>query len=244
MHATRVSLRDPSARTPWRAMLLAGVALVAFARLPANAEMPSQGPLLLAMMDDMGMGGQQSQGAPMGGMPGSQIGGGMPSMGAQSGGAPGSMGGMGCCMGMMGQSPGSASGMAMPSAFPGFPGASHLYHVGATGFFLDYADKLGLTVEQRTALNDVKQRALLDQSGTQRKVEEAEQALWLLTAAEQPDAAAVEAKLREIEKAKADQRLAFIRAVGEAAKTLTMDQRKMVLGMGAMPTTAAKSPGK
>lgn len=39
----------------------------------------------------------------------------------------------------------------------------------------------------------------------------------MLTAADQPDAAAIEAKLREIEKIKSDARLAFVRAVGEAA---------------------------
>ncbi len=77
-------------------------------------------------------------------------------------------GGMGNCgmmgmdnmMGAMGTAPGAGTTMAMPSALPGFPGASHLYHVGSTGFFLDYADKLGLSVEQRSSLNAIKQRAL------------------------------------------------------------------------------------
>ena len=84
-----------------------------------------------------------------------------------------------------------------------------------------------------------KQRALVDQSNQQRKIDEAEQALWLLTAADQPDAATVEVKIREVEKLKADQRLGFIRAVGEAAKLLTDDQRKMVLGMVPMPGSTA-----
>jgi hypothetical protein len=55
----------------------------------------------------------------------------------------GMMGGMDsmCCMGAMGKAPGAGTPMAMPSALPGFPGASHLYHVGAGGFFLDYADQ-------------------------------------------------------------------------------------------------------
>jgi Spy/CpxP family protein refolding chaperone len=157
---------------------------------------------------------------------------------------PGGMaGGMGdkmpCCMGMMGAAPGAGTAMAMPSALPGFPGASHLYHVGSTGFFLDYAEKIGLSVEQKTALNAIKQRSLSDQSGTERKIAEAEQGLWALTAAEQPDAAAIDSKVREIEKLKSDQRLAFIRSVGEAGKLLTGEQRKMVLGMVAMPPDAA-----
>lgn len=146
---------------------------------------------------------------------------------------------MGCCMGMMGAAPGAGTAMAMPSALPGFPGASHLYHVGSTGFFLDYAEKIGLSVEQKTALNGIKQRALTEQSASDRKVAEAEQTLWALTAADQPDAAAIDGKVREIEKLKSDQRLAFIRSVGEAAKLLTAEQRKMVLGMVAMPPDTA-----
>ena len=46
-------------------------------------------------------------------------------------------------MGMMGKggmgqkTPGMGK-MQMPTALPGFPGASHIYHIGATGFFLDH----------------------------------------------------------------------------------------------------------
>lgn len=217
--------------------------------ISAFAASPS---LRIAMMDDkeMGaMGGQSNSSAPgMGGMSGSSSGG----MGGMSGSAPGGMsgsssGGMGggCCMGSMGQSPGGGAAgggsMSMQTNLPGFPGASHIYHVGATGFYLEYADKLGLSTQQRTSLNDIKQRALVDQSNQQRKIDEAEQALWLLTAADQPDAASAEAKIREIEKLNADQRLEFIRAVGEATKVLTDDQRKMVLGMAPMPASAASS---
>ena len=187
---------------------------------PSNSSMPGMG----------GMSGNSSGG--MGGMSGGPSGG----MGGMSGSSPGGMEG-GCCMGSMGQAPGS-----MQTSLPGFPGASHIYHVGATGFYLEYADRLGLSTSQKTSLNDIKQRALVEQSNQQRKIDEAEQALWLLTAAEQPDAAAVEAKVREIEKLQADQRLGFIRAVGEAAKILTDDQRKVVLGLAPMPGSAASSP--
>lgn len=176
---------------------------------------------LLAMMDDDKMGGAPA------GQPAAP----MSNAGSMSGGG---MSGM-CCMGSMGKAPGPDGAMAMPSALPGFPGASHLYHVGASGFFVDYAVKIGLTVEQSTALNAIKQRSLIDQSAAQRKAEEAEQGLWMLTAADQPDAAAIEAKVREIEKIKSDARLAFVRAVGEAANLLTAEQRKMVLGMVPMP---------
>ncbi len=168
-------------------------------------------------MDDKAMGGAGQGGMGMGG---------------------GGMMGMDKMMGAMGMAPGAGTTMAMPSALPGFPGASHLYHVGSTGFFLDYADKLGLSVEQRSGLNAIKQRALSAQATTQRKIAEAEEALWMLTAAEQPDAAAIESKVREIEKLKSDQRLTFIRAVGDAGKLLTADQQKMVHGLMPMPSNA------
>ena len=219
------------------AIALAGVLSSQLFVASAHAASPST---LIAMMDDKEMGSMGSQSnSPMPGMGGTSGSG----MSGMSGSSSGGMGG-GCCMGSMGQAPGSggAGGMSMQTNLPGFPGASHIYHVGATGFYLGYADKLGLSTSQKTSLNDIKQRALIDQSTQQRKIDEAEQALWLLTAAEQPDAAAVEAKIREIEKLQADQRLGFIRAVGEAAKVLTDDQRKMVLGLAPMPGAAAPSP--
>lgn len=192
----------------------------------SNAELPQKS-ALLAMMDEM-------KGSGMGGAGGAQMGGTAGGMGgtSPSGGGMESM----CCMGAMGKAPGAGTAMAMPSALPGFPGASHLYHVGAGGFFLEYADKLGLSVEQISTLNGIKQRSLLDQSAAQRKMDEAEQALWMLTAADQPDIAAIEDKVQEIEKLKSGARIVFVRAVGEAAKVLTVEQRKMVLGMAPMPS--------
>jgi Spy/CpxP family protein refolding chaperone len=166
-----------------------------------------------------------------------QSGAGQSGMG-QGGMGSGGMMGMDKMMGVMGIAPGAGTSMAMPSALPGFPGASHLYHVGSTDFFLDYADKLGLSVEQKSGLNAIKQRALSAQATTQRKTAEAEEALWTLTAAEQPDAAAIESKVREIEKLRSEQRLTFIRAVGDAGKLLTADQQKMVHGLMPMPADA------
>lgn len=197
----------------------------------------------MAMMDEMsqsgGMSGQMKGTDSMsGGMRRPEMSG-MSGMSGSNRRGAGEMG-----MGSMGMAPGAGSSMTMPSALPGFAGASHLYHIGATGFFLDYADKLSFAVDQTTALNTIKQRALSEQSAAQRKIDEAEQALWLATAADQPDAAAIEAKLREIEKLRSDMRLAFIRAVGESAKVLTAEQRKMVLGLAPMPGADAKAPTK
>jgi Spy/CpxP family protein refolding chaperone len=182
----------------------------------------------MASMGLMGMEGM------MGGGMGGQ--GGMAGMGGQG------MPGMGMMddsmemMGMMGMGsmtgPG-AKGMAqmkMASALPGFPGASHIYHIGATGFFLDHPVHITLTTKQQTDLNGLKEKALLEKSTFQRKMDEAEQELWTLTASDKPDATKIDAKVREIEKLRGDQRLAFIRAVGEAAQVLTDEQRQALLG--------------
>jgi hypothetical protein len=176
----------------------------------------------------MASGGGMGMDAMMGMMMGGK--GGMPGMPGPS--APGS-----ASMGMMDEmGMGSMGGprgmqMKMAAALPGFPGASHLYHIGATDFFLDHPEHISVTTDQQVKLNAVKQKAVTEKANAQRKVEEAEQQLWELTASDQPDAAKIEAKVRDIEKLRGDQRLAFIRAVGEAAQALTEDQRKALLGL-------------
>lgn len=125
------------------------------------------------------------------------------------------------------------------STLPGFPGASHLYHIGSTGFFLDHPQHIALTAAQQTSLNKIKEKAVQERASADRRIEEAEQQLWTLTAADSPDAAKIEAKVKEIEKLRSDQRLAFIRAVGEATKVLSADQQAALLG--AEPA-AAKRP--
>ena len=64
----------------------------------------------------------------------------------------------------------------------------------------------------------------------------------MLTAADQPDAAKIEAKLAAIGKLRGDERLAFIRAVGDASKILTDEQRKILTGF-APPAPAAPMAG-
>ena len=137
---------------------------------------------------------------------------------------------------------GSPAAMSMPSALPGFPGASHIYHIGATGFFLDHGEHITLSLEQQTALGQKKEQALLLQTDFQRRVDQAEQELWVLTAADQPDATAVDKKVQEIARLQGDQRVAFIRAVGEAAKMLTDDQRRQLTGMLPPAPTPAPMP--
>lgn len=147
-------------------------------------------------------------------------------------------------MGSMRRGGSRASGMpGMPpmSALPGFPGASHLYHVGSTGFFLDHPQHITLSSEQQATLNRLKERWQLDQGSFERRIEDAEQELWTLTAAEAPDIAKVDEKVRSIERMRADQRLAFIRAVGEAARSLTADQRAVLLGNKPVAAPASKA---
>lgn len=175
----------------------------------------------------------------------------MKSMGAMGGGKAGmgGKGGMGMedmdmmeMMGMMGMAPKTAGGMKsmgkmqMQAALPSFPGASHIYHIGATDFFLNHPEHIDLTAKQKGDLGRLKEKAVLAKTSAQRKIDEAEQELWTLTGADEPDAAKVEAKIQEIEKLRGDQRMALIRAVGAAAKLLTDEQRQALLGTGAEKT--------
>lgn len=146
---------------------------------------------------------------------------------------------------MMGRMRGSMKGrpgmsnMAAASQLPGFPGASHLYHVGSTGFFLDHPQHITLSTQQQTALNQIREKSLLNAANSTRRIEDAEQEVWLLTAGDVPDGAQIEAKVRAIESLRGDQRMAFIRAVGDAGKVLSADQQTALLGTN--PAAATKS---
>ncbi len=52
----------------------------------------------------------------------------------------------------------------------------------------------------------------------------------MFMSSDQPDTPALEKKIREIENLKGEQRIAFIRSVGEAARVLSDDQRGALLG--------------
>lgn len=218
---------------------------------PMGAPKPAMAP-----MGNMPMGGGKGNGAAGGmGMMQGMMGGEMGGMGSMAGGgsmpaggampAGGGMSGMdGGMMSMMGMPPaGGMGGMAMPTALPGFPGASHIYHIGSTGFFLDHEGHITLALQQKTALNSIKEKALLDKASKQREIDAAEQELWVLTASDQPDGTKVETKVRDIEKLRGDQRLGLVRAVGEAAKVLNDPQRQSLLGQQPPQTqTSPSSP--
>lgn len=196
------------------------------------AELRAQAAKLQAALDQKHP-AARNQGVMAAGMPMEDHDMGMPDPATKPGGAAMPMSG-GCCPGMMGKmSPGSGSAHGTQSELPGFPGASHIYHVGSTGFFLDHPTAIQLTAEQQTMLSGIKDRALTEQAAAQQKVERAEQELWTLTSSDQPALTHIDEKVREIEKLEGDRRIAFIRAVGEAARVLTDDQRRRVLGGGA-----------
>ncbi len=139
-------------------------------------------------------------------------------------------------MGMMGQGSMGMMGkmrqkQMAQSALPGFPGTSHLYHIGSTGFFLNHADHISLSTQQQAKLNQFKEKALLSHATFERTVEQAEQDLWEMTSSDQPKIEFIEKKIREIEKVKGNQRLAFIRFIGKAAGVLTQEQQKTLTGM-------------
>lgn len=145
-----------------------------------------------------------------------------------------------CCMGGMGgmsgdkgaaQPAGGMAGMSGPSsAMPAQPGASHLYHIGSTGFFLNHPQHITLSQDQRMALNRLKEKAMLERASVQRRIDQGEQELYTLTGADQPDSSTIQAKVSEIEKLRGDQRMSFIRAVGEATNVLTHDQHLALMG--------------
>lgn len=130
------------------------------------------------------------------------------------------------------------------SALPGFPGASQLYHIGETDFFLNHGEHITLAPQQKLAINHIKEQALLTQTTIDRQDEQAEQELWVLTSSDQPEMQRIEANIRQIEKLKGDQRLAFIRAVGEATKVLTGQQRQVLVGTGSPQSKAQESEQK
>ena len=177
--------------------------------------MMGQGMSDMGSMSGMGMGGMQKDG-----MSGMKM--------------------MGKGMAMMGKMKGQMQ-MQTPSALPGFPGASHIYHIGSTAFFLDHENHITLSVDQQTRLNEIKEKSLLEQGTLDRQIDEAEQELWVLTSSDSPDIAQIERTVRAIEKLTGDKRVAFIRSVGDAAKVLTDEQRQVLIGT-LPPEHTAKPP--
>jgi Spy/CpxP family protein refolding chaperone len=203
---------------------------------PGKKPNPRSG-MKMSPASDKGMGRMDSKSEM-----GMSAGGGM-SMGSKSNTSPAPAPAMGmCCMGKMASggnanksaTPSDTGGMAAmsgpSSAMPGQAGASHLYHIGSNGFFLNHSKHITLTPDQTLTLNRVKEKAILDQASDQSRIDQAEQDLYTLTGADQPENAKFEAKIAEIEKLRAGQRMNFIRAVEDASNELTPEQRQALLG--------------
>ncbi|MFV1966594.1 MAG: Spy/CpxP family protein refolding chaperone [Pirellulaceae bacterium] len=143
----------------------------------------------------------------------------------------------------MGAMKGTGS-MKAPEPLPGFPGAPGVYHSGATGFYLDHADGVSLTPDQKTTLNQIKEKAMSQQASFDGQIAEADAELGMLTGSDQPDAAKIDAQVRAIERLRGDQQIAFIRSVGRAAAVLTDQQRDILVGQHTMPEDKPAGPTK
>lgn len=108
-------------------------------------------------------------------------------------------------------------------------GVPHLYHIAAEDFLLDKKDKLGLSDEQKDSLKKIVENVHLTLATHHRKIEQAEQELWVLTGKDAPAASSVEARMNEIAELKVAKRMAFFNAVGEAVDVLTDEQRTKLL---------------
>ena len=143
---------------------------------------------------------------------------------------------------MLGQPPMTGASNAK-GGLPPAMGAPHLYHLGAETFFLDQAGAIGLTGEQQKKLAALKEGAALAYATTQRKIDQGEQDLWVLSSSEAPDVAKIEMKIGEITRLAGQQRMDFIRTEGIAVSALSDAQRKAVASQGAAMQPGAMPPG-
>ncbi len=154
---------------------------------------------------------------------------------AKSGGQPqdGKMGGM--SQGMPGQAGSPMAGAKMTET-------PHLLHIGAKDFYLDHAQHLGLTAEQKQNLEKVKMAATSDKAASQKQIAVAQGELWQLTSADQPNTNAIDAKVKEIATMQADEQVMFIHSVAEASNMLTPQQTMQAVQP--MASTGKSSMGK
>lgn len=224
---------------------------------PMNSGKPAMG-----MGDDAGGMGGMSSGATkppmkdkMGGMEG------MDKMSSQA--AP--MAPKGCCgksMGMpmpkggmaddkMGKMPSSAATRmkSKPMTEQKMAEVPHLLHVGATDFFLDHQQHLGITPDQKALLETIKRDASNQKTNSEGEIDKAEEQLWQLTSADQPNGMDIDSKVQEVAQLRAAEQVAFIHSVSAASNVLTSEQRveavkPMIPSKGSMskmpkaPTTA------
>ncbi len=107
--------------------------------------------------------------------------------------------------------------------------APHLLHVGAKDFYLDHAQHIGLSADQKTNLEKVKSASTDDKAASQKQISVAQGELWQLTSADQTNTPAIDMKFKEIATMQANEQLMFIHSVSEASNVLTPEQRMQVV---------------
>lgn len=128
--------------------------------------------------------------------------------------------------GMMGMSPQMTSAETSNGLHQ--PDTPHLYHIGETDFFLDYAETIGLNSQQMTTLGQIKHRWENEQQMQVKKRQALEQQLWRLTGADNPELAQIRQTIQQIEQLNSDLRLTFIFRVSDASAVLTGSQKEQL----------------
>jgi Spy/CpxP family protein refolding chaperone len=112
-----------------------------------------------------------------------------------------------------------------PTATARMTEAPHLLHIGAKDFFLDHQQHLGITPDQKAQLETIKNDASNQKSASQGEIDKAQQQLWQLTSAAQPNSADIDSKVQEVAQLRAVEQVAFIHSVSAASNVLTPEQR-------------------
>ncbi len=107
-------------------------------------------------------------------------------------------------------------------------GTPSLMHAGAKDFFLDDAHHITLSAEQKASLEKIKANAGQQKSAFDMQINEAQQDLWRLTGAGQPNLGQIDEKVQQIARLRADQQSAYIHAVADAANVLTPEQQRAI----------------
>ncbi len=119
-------------------------------------------------------------------------------------------------------------GQTAPSQ--GLPKAAHLLHLGVAGFFLDTRIRPQLSADQRARLRGLRDASRDGWTAQESELGALEVQLWQLTGAVEPPLPLIESKVAEIERLRASQRMAFIRAVLEASEVLDEAQSELLVG--------------
>lgn len=174
----------------------------------ATASGMGPGKSLVSRKKDMGRGKGKRMGQDM--------------MGGTSGGAS-----MGMCCGPMGSMMGKPKTMTQADSSVGVDPPSstgHVLHLGERDFYLDRRRELALTEAQVRQLTAHRSHWLTEREQREAAIDSAETRLWQLTQAVAPNPDQVAAAVRDVERLRSEQRLAFIESVSAAVSTLTPAQ--------------------